>query len=74
MSETRQSLQCISMQQPQLNGLEQVRFFLKRKAASKQGYKRIFLTAWEEEMHNDRMGIYKPNPITDFVLEPERKR
>ena len=63
------------MQQPQLNGLEQVRFYLQRKAdASKQGYKRIFLTAWEEEMHNDRVGIYKPNPITDFVFEPERKR
>ena len=63
------------MHQPQLNGLEQVRYYLQRKTtAFKQGHKRIFLTAWEEEMHNDRMGIYKPNPITDFVMEPERKR
>ena len=34
---------------------------------------RIFLTGWEEEMYNDRMGIYKPNPITDFIIdEPGR--
>lgn len=34
----------------------------------------MFLTGWEEELYNDRMGISKPNPLFDFVEEPERKR
>lgn len=34
----------------------------------------MFMTGWEEELYNDRMGISKPNPLFDFVEEPERKR
>ena len=48
---------------------------MKRKAANTEYRDRqIFLTRWEEELHNDRYGIETQNPYTDFVLEPVRKR
>ena len=60
---------------PQLNGLERLRIHLMRKAAiNEQGERRIFLTRWEEELHNDRLGIETKNSYTDFVLEPPSKR
>ena len=33
----------------------------------------IFLTGWEEEMYNDKMGIETKNPYTDLILEGEDK-
>ena len=74
LSEARHSLMCISEQLPQLNGIERLRLHLQRKAvAPTKRHRPVFLTGWEEEMYNDRMGIYKPNPITDFIIEePDR--
>ena len=75
LSEARHSLMCISEQLPQLNGIERLRLHLQRKAeAPTKRHRPIFLTGWEEEMYNDRMGIYKPNPITDFIIEEPGKQ
>ena len=67
---------------PELNSLDCLKLLLQIKSSTTANGKlsypgktsQVFLTGWEEEMHNDRMGIYMPNPITDFVMEPERKR